>query len=116
MKSYRDLLADTKKDIREVTPEDVKRALDERRSVRLIDVREADEWEAGHLPGANHIPRGFLESKIENAVPDRNSEVILYCAAGNRSAFGAKTLRDLGYANVSSMSGGFGRWHDKSYP
>src|SRR3954465_5699404 len=76
--------------------------------VAIIDVRERDEVEAGKLPGAVHIPRGYLEQRIENAVPDRSQRVILYCASGNRSALGAKTLvDDLGYEHVESMTGGY---------
>ncbi len=63
----------------------------------IVDVRERDEWDEGHLPGAIHVPRGNLESRIEQAVPDRSKPVLLYCAAGNRSAFAAQTLEELGY-------------------
>ncbi len=82
----------------------------------IVDVREADEWEAGHLPGAHFVTRGHLESRIEGAAPDRSARVILYCASGNRSALAAKTLRDdLGYENVSSMTGGYTLWKDRGY-
>jgi molybdopterin/thiamine biosynthesis adenylyltransferase/rhodanese-related sulfurtransferase len=84
--------------------------------VAIIDVREGDEVVAGKLPGAVHIPRGYLESRIENAVPDRSQRVILYCASGNRSALAAKTLiGDLGYENVESMTGGYTLWKDRGY-
>jgi molybdopterin/thiamine biosynthesis adenylyltransferase/rhodanese-related sulfurtransferase len=91
------------------------RDLQERNGAVLVDVRERDEWEEGHIPGAVHIPRGFLESRIENAVPDRSSRVVLYCASGARSAFGAKALTDLGYDDVSSLSGGFTDWKRNGY-
>jgi molybdopterin/thiamine biosynthesis adenylyltransferase/rhodanese-related sulfurtransferase len=82
----------------------------------IIDVRESDEWDAGHLPGAKHVARGFLESRIEGAAPDRSARVILYCASGNRSALAAKTLRDdLGYEHVESMTGGYTLWKDRGY-
>src|SRR3954449_10253277 len=85
-------------------------------AVVVIDVRESDEWDAGHLPGAKHVPRGYLESRIEGAVPDRSQPVVLYCASGNRSALAAKTLRDeLGYEHVESMTGGFTLWKDRGY-
>ncbi|MFL5261212.1 MAG: molybdopterin-synthase adenylyltransferase MoeB [Anaeromyxobacteraceae bacterium] len=116
MTSYRDLLAAARAGVKEVTPDDVKRALDERRSMKLVDVREGDEWSQGHLPGAVHVPRGFLESRIEAAVPDRDAEVVLYCAGGARSAFAARTLADMGYRAVSSMAGGYGRWTDRAFP
>jgi sulfur-carrier protein adenylyltransferase/sulfurtransferase len=84
--------------------------------VVIVDVRETDEWDAGHLPGAKHVPRGHLESRIEGAAPDRSQRVILYCASGNRSALAARTLRDdLGYAHVESMTGGYTLWKDRGY-
>jgi molybdopterin/thiamine biosynthesis adenylyltransferase/rhodanese-related sulfurtransferase len=82
----------------------------------LVDVREADEWDAGHLPGAKHVPRGYLESRIEAAAPDRSQRVVLYCASGQRSALAAHTLREmLGYENVESMTGGITLWKDRGY-
>jgi molybdopterin/thiamine biosynthesis adenylyltransferase/rhodanese-related sulfurtransferase len=84
--------------------------------VVIVDVRESDEWDAGHLPGAKHVPRGHLESRIEGAASDRDQRVILYCASGNRSALAAKTLRDeLGYTDVVSMTGGYTLWKDRGY-
>jgi molybdopterin/thiamine biosynthesis adenylyltransferase/rhodanese-related sulfurtransferase len=82
----------------------------------LVDVREADEFAAGHIPNAKHVPRSSLESRIEGSVPDRSKHVILYCASGNRSAWAARTLLDdLGYDNVESMTGGFTLWKDRGY-
>ncbi|CAA9472223.1 MAG: Molybdopterin-synthase adenylyltransferase [uncultured Solirubrobacteraceae bacterium] len=82
----------------------------------LVDVRESDEFEAGHIPGAKHVPRGHLESRIEGAVADRSQRVILYCASGNRSALAANTLQDmLGYEHVESMTGGITLWKDRGY-
>ena len=84
--------------------------------VAIIDVRESDEWAQGRLPGAKHVPRGFLESRIEGIVPDRSQRVILYCASGNRSALAAHTLSaDLGYEHVESMTGGITLWKDRGY-
>jgi molybdopterin/thiamine biosynthesis adenylyltransferase/rhodanese-related sulfurtransferase len=103
-----------KQQITEVDPSDVKPVLGN--GVAVIDVRETEEWEQGHLPGAKHVPRGHLESRIEGAAPDRKQKVILYCASGNRSALAAKTLRDeLGYEDVASMTGGFTLWKDRGY-
>src|SRR3954453_4845944 len=85
-------------------------------NVVVVDVRETDEWDAGHVPGARHVPRGHLESRIEGAAPDRSQRAVLYCASGNRSALAAKTLRDdLGYEDVVSMTGGFTLWKDRGY-
>jgi molybdopterin/thiamine biosynthesis adenylyltransferase/rhodanese-related sulfurtransferase len=81
-----------------------------------IDVREPEEWAAGHIPGAKHVPKSYLESRIEGAVPDRSQHLILYCASGNRSAWAARTLvEDLGYEHVESMTGGFTLWKDRGY-
>src|SRR3954452_18352994 len=85
-------------------------------NVVVVDVRETDEWDAGHVPGARHVPRGHLESRIEGAAPDRSQRVVLYCASGNRSALAAHTLREmLGYENVESMTGGITLWKDRGY-
>jgi sulfur-carrier protein adenylyltransferase/sulfurtransferase len=82
----------------------------------LVDVREPEEWAAGHIPGAKHVPKSYLESRIEGAVPDHSDHVILYCASGNRSAWAARTLiEDLGYEHVESMTGGFTLWKDRGY-
>jgi sulfur-carrier protein adenylyltransferase/sulfurtransferase len=84
--------------------------------VVIVDVREQDEWSAGHIPGAHFVTRGHLESRIEGAAPDRSARVILYCASGNRSALAAKTLKEqLGYEHVESMTGGFTLWKDRGY-
>jgi molybdopterin/thiamine biosynthesis adenylyltransferase/rhodanese-related sulfurtransferase len=81
-----------------------------------IDVREPEEWAAGHIPGARHVPKSYLESRIEGAIPDRSQHVILYCASGNRSVWAARTLiEDLGYEHVESMTGGFTLWKDRGY-
>jgi molybdopterin/thiamine biosynthesis adenylyltransferase/rhodanese-related sulfurtransferase len=106
MSSYRELLRRTKDEIVEIdTP-----AARDRTDAIFVDVRERDEWDEGHIPGAVHVPRGNLESRIENAVPDRDREVVLYCASGARSAFAAKSLGELGYTNVASLAGGFADW------
>jgi sulfur-carrier protein adenylyltransferase/sulfurtransferase len=82
----------------------------------VIDVRETEEWSTGHIPGAKHVPKSFLESRIEGAAPERDQHVILYCQSGNRSAWAARTLiDDLGYSNVESMTGGITLWKDRGY-
>src|SRR5579862_328960 len=111
MQTYRELLQRVKSEIRELDPREAE-ALD---GAALVDIREQDEWEQGHIPGAVHVPRGFLESRIETIVPDRATPVILYCASGARSAFGAKSLEELGYANVASLAGGFTDWKRNGY-
>ena len=79
----------------------------------VLDVREADEYEQGALPGAVHIPRGFLESQVEGKVADHDAPIVVYCAGGTRSAFAAETLGQLGYTDVVSMAGGFNKWKDE---
>ncbi|MCC6629901.1 MAG: molybdopterin-synthase adenylyltransferase MoeB [Chloroflexi bacterium] len=114
--SFRDLLRSTRTRVREVTVDDV-RTMTARgdRSPVLIDVREVDEYEQGYIPGAIHIPRGFLEQRIEDKAPDRDAPIVLYCAGGVRSVFAADTLQQMGYGDVSSMAGGFGKWKDAGY-
>jgi molybdopterin/thiamine biosynthesis adenylyltransferase/rhodanese-related sulfurtransferase len=82
----------------------------------LIDVRETEEFAAGHIPGAKHVPKSYLETRIEAAVPDRDAQIVLYCQSGNRSAWAARTLvDDLGYTSVASMTGGITLWKDRGY-
>ncbi|MHB8656684.1 MAG: molybdopterin-synthase adenylyltransferase MoeB [Solirubrobacteraceae bacterium] len=82
----------------------------------IVDVREAEEWSAGHIPGAKHVPKSHLESRIDGAAPDRDAHLILYCASGNRSTWAARTLiEDLGFRNVESMTGGYTLWKDRGY-
>jgi sulfur-carrier protein adenylyltransferase/sulfurtransferase len=109
MATYRELLAQVKAEIDEVDAVRARELIESGDPV-IVDVREQDEWDEGHLPGAVHIPRGNLESRIEAAAPDRSRAVVLYCAAGNRSAFAAKTLEELGYEDVVSLAGGFTDW------
>jgi sulfur-carrier protein adenylyltransferase/sulfurtransferase len=109
-----ELLRQVKSQIEEVDPSEVNELIDE--GVTVIDVRETEEYAAGHLPGAKHVPRSYLETRIEGVVPDRSTQVILYCASGNRSAYGTRTLTDeLGYEHVRSMSGGIALWKDRGY-
>jgi sulfur-carrier protein adenylyltransferase/sulfurtransferase len=107
-----------KSQIAEVDPSDVRAAMPDANgngAVALIDVRESEEVARGLIPGATHVPRGYLESRIDGAVPDRSQHVVLYCASGNRSALAAKTLEELGYENVESMTGGYTLWKDRGY-
>jgi sulfur-carrier protein adenylyltransferase/sulfurtransferase len=108
--NYQTYLKDIKSRIQETDAREVKKVVEARNGTTIIDVREQDEYAQGYIPGAKWIPRGFLESRIEDAVPDRERQVILYCAGGNRSAFAARSLQELGYTNVKSMAGGFSAW------
>ena len=115
MPTYRELLQQTKSEIDEVDATRAQELLAED-SLAVVDVRERDEWDEGHLPRAVHVPRGNLESRIEGVVPDKSQRVLIYCAAGNRSAFAAKTLEELGYENVASLAGGFTDWKRNGLP
>ncbi|HZU20247.1 MAG TPA: molybdopterin-synthase adenylyltransferase MoeB [Gaiellaceae bacterium] len=106
MATYRELLDRTRNEISEVDAT-AARALD---GATWLDVREQDEWQEGHIPGAVHVPRGFLESRIENVAPDKDAPLVVYCAGGNRSAFAAKSLQELGYTNAHSLVGGITDW------
>jgi molybdopterin/thiamine biosynthesis adenylyltransferase/rhodanese-related sulfurtransferase len=113
-RTYADLLKEARATIKEVTPAQVG-AL-QPGGAAIVDVREASEWEQGHLPDAIHISKSYVEQQIENAVPDRDTPVILYCAGGVRSLFAAQSLEQLGYTNVASMSGGFQAWKSQGLP
>ena len=107
-KSYADLLREARTQIREVSPQEVD-ALPPG-ATTIVDVREASEWEQGHLPGANHVSRSYMEQQIEGIAPDRDQPLTLYCAGGVRSLFAAQTLQEMGYTNLASMSSGFQGW------
>jgi molybdopterin/thiamine biosynthesis adenylyltransferase/rhodanese-related sulfurtransferase len=109
-----EIIRQIKSQVQEVDPAEVSEHLGN--GIVLVDVRESEEWDRGHLPGAVHVPRSYLESRIEGAAPDRNARVVLYCASGQRSALAAHTLSELlGYANVASMTGGITLWKDRGY-
>ncbi|MFN2451728.1 MAG: molybdopterin-synthase adenylyltransferase MoeB [Candidatus Dormibacteria bacterium] len=108
----RDLLAAARAVVAEVQPEAVR---EQARRRTLIDVRERSEFDEGYIPGAQHLSRGFLETQIEDRVPDRNTPLTLYCAGGTRSLLAARSLGELGYTDVQSLAGGFGAWKAKGY-
>jgi molybdopterin/thiamine biosynthesis adenylyltransferase/rhodanese-related sulfurtransferase len=116
MPSYRDLLEQVRSEIDEVDAARGRELLESGDAPLFVDVREEDEWNEGQIPGAVHIPRGHLESRIERAAPDHAQPIVLYCAAGNRSVFAAKTLAELGYQNVVSLSGGYTDWKRNGFP
>lgn len=112
MVGFRDLLAQAKSQIVEVDTVEAAARLATGTTLAL-DVREPDEFEQGTLPLSIHIPRGHLEAQIESKITDKDAPIVVYCAGGVRSAFAAKTLQELGYTNVVSMAGGFGKWKDE---
>jgi molybdopterin/thiamine biosynthesis adenylyltransferase/rhodanese-related sulfurtransferase len=111
MATYRELLQRTRAEIEEIDALEAQR-LD---GALFVDVREQDEWEQGHIPGAVHVPRGYLESRIEGVAPDRSAPVVLYCASGNRSVFAARALQELGYERATSLTHGFTDWKRNGY-
>lgn len=112
MPTPRELLTAAKSQITEVSPTE---AAGELGRVAFLDVREGEEHDQGAVPGAIHVPRGQLEFNVEGRLPDKSSRVVVYCAAGVRSAFAARTLAELGYRDVVSMAGGFNRWKDEGH-
>jgi len=111
MPSFRDLLTQAKSEIREVTTAEAEQLVAD--GAVLLDVREADEFEQGAVPGSVFLPRGHLESQVEGRLTDKSRPVVVMCAGGVRSAFAARTLQELGYADATSMIGGFNRWKDE---
>lgn len=115
MATFQDLFAQAKARVDEIDAQSTAE-LEHYDRATIIDVREKNEWDEGHIPGAVHVPRGYLELRIENAVPDKSEPVVLYCAGGTRSVLAARTLQDMGYTNVRSVAGGFGSWKDAGLP
>jgi sulfur-carrier protein adenylyltransferase/sulfurtransferase len=115
MANYRELLQQVRSEISEIDATHARERIESGEPV-VVDVREQDEWDEGHIAGAVHVPRGHLESRIERLAPDTSRPVVVYCSAGNRSAFAAKTLTDLGYEDVVSLAGGFTDWKRNGFP
>ena len=116
MKSRENLLDDARQNIPEMTVQEVHDYMKEGNDPVLLDVRGLDEWERGHLKGSVHIPRGELEPRAEEAMPDKSREVIVICAGGVRSLLAGETLKAMGYEKVISMDGGYGDWEDAHLP
>ena len=119
----REIMRQARKQVPEWTPAQVREYLGQQQDaapddqeIVLVDVREKIEWNEGHIPGAIHVPRGYLELQIEEAVPDKSKTVVLYCAGGVRSLMAGATLKQMGYDNAISMSGGFGQWKASGFP
>lgn len=114
--SWQDLIAKVKKEIRQASTNELFDEIRNGKQLYVVDVREQDEFERGHIPAALFIPRGFLELRIENTIPDRSAPIYLYCGGGNRSALAARSLQEMGYTNVFSLEGGFSQWQRESKP
>ena len=114
-KRYAKLVADTKKNISEISPTDAAAKM-KSDNVVLVDVREKDEWDEEHIPDAIHLSRGTIELDIEEKVPDAETMIICHCGGGGRSALAAESLQKMGYKNVRSMAGGFKTWKALGLP
>ena len=112
---FEKLVAEAKKNITEISPQDAAAKLETSDAV-IVDVREKDEWDEKHIPGAVHMSRGTIELDVEEKVPDTNAMIICHCGGGGRSALAAESLKRMGYKNVRSMAGGFKAWQVAGLP
>ena len=110
------IVEDAKSRVQEADFRDIKRRLETRDKITLVDVREESEWAQGHLPGAVHLGKGVIERDVEQAFPDKTAPLVLYCGGGYRSALAADNLQKMGYTNVISMDGGWRGWTDAGFP
>ena len=114
--AFIDIVKDSKKRVRETSPEEIRRRQERGERFYLVDVREDSEWERGRALGSIHLGKGIIERDVERAIPDLDAEVVLYCGGGYRSALAADALQKMGYTNVFSMDGGWKRWKELGYP
>ncbi|MBO0720154.1 MAG: sulfurtransferase [Blastocatellia bacterium] len=114
--AFENLCEDARSRVREIPVQTVKRKLDDGEKFHFIDVREDHEWDQGHASGAEHLGRGIIERDIEKVAPDKDSEIVLYCGGGYRSALAADNLQKMGYRSVYSMIGGIKAWKQNNYP
>ena len=113
---FLNIVNDAKSRINEVTVDDTRDRMTNNPAAKLIDVREDNEWDAAHAAGAIHLGKGIIERDIESTVPDKSTELILYCGGGYRSALAADVLQTMGYTNVWSMAGGWKAWKESGAP
>ena len=110
------LVVDAKHRVKQTLPEEVMKRIRAGERLVLVDTREDHEWAEGHIPGACHLSKGVIERDIEEQIPDKEGEIILYCRGGFRSVLAADNLRKMGYKNVLSMDGGWRKWKELGYP
>lgn len=110
------IVNDTKKRIKEIDFREIKERLDAGEKFIVVDTREDNEWQRGHIPNAIHLGKGIIERDIEAAIPDKNAPLVLYCGGGFRSALAADNLQKMGYKNVVSMDGGWRGWTEAGFP
>ena len=114
-KSYEDLVSEAKAETEQTDAASVHDAVGLGQDVTVLDVREPDEFEAGHIPGAKPLPRGLLEYKAAEELPDKDARIVVHCALGGRGSLAAKSLKEMGYTNVANMEGGLSAWREKGY-
>jgi phage shock protein E len=114
-KSYEEMVSEAKAGTEQTDVGDVHEALGSGEDVTVIDVREPDEWEKGHVPGATHVPRGLLELQSSAMLPDKGARIVVHCVLGGRGSLAAKTLQEMGYTNVANMKGGLDAWKEAGY-
>ena len=115
-KGFLALVTDAKRRVRETNIASIRARISRGEKFHLVDVREDNEWERGHLPGAEHLGKGVIERDIEQKIPDHDAEIVLYCGGGFRSALAADALQKMGYKNVVSMDGGYRGWVEAGHP
>ena len=115
-KGFLALVQAAKKHVTEIVPSAVLKRLERKSETIVVDVREDLEWKAGHVAGAIHLGKGIIERDIETTIPEKSTEIILYCGGGFRSALSADSLQKMGYTNVLSMKGGWRKWKALAYP
>ena len=114
-KSYQEMVAEAKAETEQTDADAVHGALEAGEDITVVDVREPAEWEAGHIQGAKHVPRGLLEYKAADELPEKDARIVVHCAVGGRGALAAKALKEMGYTNVANMDGGMNAWQEKGY-
>lgn len=115
-KEFIKIVQDTLPHIKEISPEDVKKLIDNDENFILLDVREKNEWDQGALPKAEHLSKGVIERDIVSVISNKNQKIILYCGGGYRSTLAAYSIQKMGYNNIYSMSGGYRQWNELNYP
>ena len=114
-KSYEEMLDEAREGTEQTDPDAVREALESGEDVTVLDVREPEEWEEGHIKGAKHLPRGLLELKAADELPNTEARIITHCASGGRGTLAARTLGEMGYTNIANMEGGITAWQEKGY-